>query len=384
MSRLNSLLLLAVMFGVLLYLNGCGRETPPLEEVTPRVKYFTVGEQATGQSRRISGRVMAADTSVLSFGVSGTIEDVLVKTGDAVSEGQVLARLDTQTLQLAVEQSRAELNIARARAVEAQQAYERTQSLFDNRAASNAELEATTAEYASARENVRAAQTQLERQQRDLQRAELTAPFPGRVAERAIDPFQEIGANSEAIVLQTNNALKVEVSVPETLIREVDYGQIVQVSFPTQAETELTGIVDKISARAESGNAFPVSVLLANNNADLRPGMTASVTFNFDAYLEDRTSFLIPLSALAIEAGVVRQFRSAEIEPNDNVAPVMVISDDGTLELRQVTIGELRGNQLEVYAGLEGGENIVSAGVSFLREGMQVELWSPESGLVDG
>lgn len=384
MPHTSSRLLIGLLLISLLCISGCGREESVPEETIPRVKYFTVDEQASGQSRRISGRVVAADTSVLSFGVSGTIEEVLVKTGDTVTEGQVLARIDTQTLQLAVEQSRAELNIARARAVEAEQAYERTRSLFESRAASDSELEAVTAEYASARENVRAVQTQLERQQRDLQRTELTAPFSGRVAERAIDPFQEISATSEAIVLQTNNALKVEVSVPETLIREVDYGQVVEVTFPTQTETRVNGSVDRIGARAESGNAFPVSVLLAGTDADLRPGMTASVTFNFNAYLEGRTSFLIPLSALAIEAGVVRQFRHAEVERVDNTAPVMLINSNGVLELRQISVGELRGNQLEVYTGLEGGDNIVSAGVSFLREGMQVELWNPEAGLIDG
>jgi len=49
-----------------------------------------------------------------------------------------------------------------------------------------------------------------------------------------------------------------------------------------------------------------------------------------------------------------------------------------------VRIGGLRGNQLEVYEGLEPGDKVVSAGVAFLRDGMEAELWSPERGLGGG
>lgn len=65
-------------------------------------------------------------------------------------------------------------------------------------------------------------------------------------------------------------------------------------------------------------------------------------------------------------------------------APVFVIDDNYRLQVRDVVIGDLRGNQLEVYEGLEAGEKIVSAGVTFLHENMKVELWMPEQGLTDG
>ncbi len=110
--------------------------------------------------------------------------------------------------------------------------------------------------------------------------------------------------------------------------------------------------------------------------------MTASVTFNFDKYLDGRSAYLIPISALAIEVGLLRRTRGQERTPNN--VPLFIIDDANQLQVRYVVVGDLRGNELEVFEGLEAGEKIVSAGVALLREGLTVELWSPEQGLNDG
>ena len=205
------------------------------------------------------------------------------------------------------------------------------------------------------------------------------------IASRSVEPFQEMSADTEAFVLQTANALEVELRVPETLIRDVDHGQTVEVTFPAIAGLALGGVVNEIGSRAETGNAYPVSIRLWGGDADLRPGMTANVTFNFDAYLDGRTAYLIPLAAIAIEFGAIRRAREDDGTPHsESTAPLFVIDDANRLQARDVVVGDLRGNRLEVYEGLEAGEKIVSAGVSFLREGMVVELWTPERGLMDG
>ncbi|MBE7546575.1 MAG: efflux RND transporter periplasmic adaptor subunit [Planctomycetia bacterium] len=375
---------LPVILFSIIFLSGCGTDVKPLAETTPRVKYFEVGEQATGQSRRISGKLIAADTSVLSFSVSGTIEQVLVSRGDTVLQGQVLAVLDMEPLRLAVEQARAQLNIARAKVTETKQIYDRTVTLFNKRASSQAEVDTATANHAAARGNLKAAQSDLDRKQRDLSNAELTAPFAGTIAERNIDPFQETTVGQGAFLLQSSDALEVDVRIPETMIRDIDYGQRVQVTFPTIQGTSLTGVVSEIGSRVGAGNAFPVKIQLSASQTKLLPGMTASVTFNFNEYLEGSTVYLIPLAAIAIEFSMLRQAKESSSQVPQKTAPVFVIDDNYRLQVRDVVIGDLRGNQLEVYEGLEAGEKIVSAGVTFLHENMKVELWTPEQGLTDG
>ena len=295
--------------------------------------------------------------------------------GSEVREGQVLAVLDTEPLRLSVEQARAQLNIARAKSTETKQTYDRIAALFEQKVTSRSEMETAYSNYASARGNLQFAQSDLERKERDLSLTELVAPFSGIIAERSIEPFQDITAGTRVFVLQTDDILEIEVRVPETLIRDVDYGQLVQVAFPTMEGVKLNGVVNEIGSRAEAGNAFPVSIRLQENGADLRPGMSASVTFNFAEYLEGRTAYLIPLSALALEYGIIERIRNGAGEARKDRAPVYIIDEANRLQAREVTIGGLRGNLLEVYEGLAPGDKLVSAGVSLLREGMTVEPW---------
>ncbi len=348
---------------------------------TPRVKYFEVGEQSTGQMRRLSGKLVSQDTALLSFNVAGTVEEVLVVQGQVVERGQLLARLDPEPKRIAVNQSRARLAVTRAELLEAKQNYERTFNLHARGFSTQADLEAAEAEYARSRGNLEAAESELAREERDLAMTELVAPFAGSIGSRSVDPFQEVGIGEQVFVLQSEQALKAEVLVPETLIRYVEYGQPVEVNLPSLEGEILRGFVSEIGTRASAGNAFPVSVQLSAASADLRSGMTAGVTFNFDDYVQGNPIFLIPISALALDHGTV----NPPVGPEENAyVPVYVIGEDNILEVRQIRVTGLRGDQFEVFEGLQAGDKIVSAGVSFLREGMKVELWSSDQGLKRG
>lgn len=356
---------------------GCGEDAAPDVEPTHRVRVFVVGKRSTGQSRRISGRVEAADESTLSFGVGGQVAKVIAQRGQTVVEGQELARLDDEPHRLAAEEARANLASARARLVEAEATYDRVKDLVARRAAAQKELDAATTGLATADGDVKAAQGALDRAQLDLARTRLVAPFPGQVVDVTIDPFQDVAAGEPAVVLSAAGALKVELLVPETMIRDVDYGQTVRVTFPTLEGEEVPATVTRIGAAAESGNAFPVTVRLAESEADLRPGMTAGVTFDFSAYLDGRTAYLVPLSALAIDAALLRE-PPADADAGSREAPLFVFDPEtGTVRYRAVRVGDLRGNEVEVFEGLESGDQVVSAGVAFLRDGMRAAVWEP-------
>ena len=371
----------------LLILSGCAEEVTEQKSVIPRVKYYVVGESATGQSRRLSGKVVAAESSPLSFRVNGTVDEVLVRQGDEVNKGQVLAKIQDRDLQIAVRQARAAVNIARAEVAEAAQSYERAKRLFDQDAGSQAEVEKGSAARATASGNLVSAQSQLEQANRDAASAVLSAPFAGTIASRSIEPFSEVTIGTEAFVLQSGGAVEIDVLVPEALVRDLDHGQAVGISFPTLPDVSLNGSVNEIGSRTVAGNAFPVSIQLNSTDQDLRPGMSAAVTFNFAQYLGDKQAYLVPLSALAIEAGMLNAYREGRelgAEMSSRTAPVFIINRDNELELREISVGDLRGNDLEVFSGLSAGEKVVSAGVAFLREGMKVKLWVAEDGLNDG
>ena len=370
------------LFGLAIFgsVLACGPAGEPPQPRPPRVRVFVVSEESSGQTRTVSGQLAAAESSTLAFGVAGTVDSVNVGQGTAVDEGQVLATLDAQPLRLQLERARSQLSADRAKLVETEQAYKRASGLLSQRGIARSEVEVAEANVKSARATLRGSQSQVEDAERDLRRAELRAPFSGTIAKRSIDPFQEIGADEAAFVLQGKGALVVKAQVAEAVIRNVDYAQRVRVTFPTLPGIELVGVVSLIAAQAGAGSAFPVEVRLPDSEADLRPGMTARVTFNFDQYLEGRTAYLIPLSAIAIDVGLL-----AGESVRDSEAPVFLFDEAaGRARVRNVRVGGLRGNQLEVFEGLEPGDEVISAGVSFLHDGMEVRRWSPTSGLDGG
>ena len=312
-GRLLALVLCALV-------SGCDKAAPTAIDVVPRVKTVEVGELARGQARRLSGKLVAALSSPLSFGVAGTVAQVQVESGQTVLAGTLLAQLDPEPLRVALEQARAKLAIARANSAEARQSFERITVLLKQNASSQMELDRATADYSTARGNLRTAQGDLEQRERDLGRTDLVAPYDGAIASRSVEPFQEIGGNTEAFLLDSSDAMEVEVRVPETIIRYISYGQTVAVTFPTFADLSLPGEVAKIGSRAESGNAFPVSVRLTNGAVDLRPGMTASVTFHIDSHAGDAPVYTLIAPLAVVFASFQVESEAHPFAVNDRVS----------------------------------------------------------------
>jgi RND family efflux transporter MFP subunit len=369
------------LFGMTILLAGCGGPAPVEEAAIPRVKLYTVGQADNDRTRRFSGSVVASEEAPLSFPLSGTVQEIRVARGDVVRQGQLLASLDPAPIRIALNSARAQLVGARAGLDDAKSTYERYTSLQSSGAVSRADLETATSNYASARSNVSSAQAEIERLERDLANTNLVAPFDGTVAERTIEPFQEVTPGQSAFVLQTTESLEVDVQIPENMIGDLSYADAVDVTFPAIEGLDAKGSIQTIGTRAESGNSFPVTVRLHGAMPGIRPGMTAGVTFRLSTHQDGVAIYLIPISAIAIDVGV-----NAATEQNDKrFAPVYVFDEaSGQIQLRKVTIGDIRGNQLEVIDGLSEGDRIVSAGVPFLREGQKVEEWRPEQGLDNG
>ena len=116
---------------------------------------------------------------------------------------------------------------------------------------------------------------------------------------------------------------------------------------------------------AESANAFPVKVNILTSDPNLRPGMTAELSFQItDAAFQK--AFLVPLSALV-----------PGTEPSRGY---VFIYDKATSTVQRQAVrglGAVVGNQIMITEGLEGGEIIAVAGVSFLEDGQKVKLMPP-------
>lgn len=146
------------------------------------MKPYIVASAIAGASLAAAGPTSAADKVELSTRVSGVVAEVLVKSGQRVKKGAVLLRLDRTVLQARLDEAAAEHAQAVADEADAKRELERAQELFNRTVSSASELEAATLRHARAQASLGAASARRAIARKNLQDAELRAPFDGVVS----------------------------------------------------------------------------------------------------------------------------------------------------------------------------------------------------------
>ena len=331
------------------------------------IKYTKLDTRAGLQSRKIAGVMAAEVTSNVAFETHGQVIELLHNVGDRVEKNAVLARLDPEPLILAVTQANGELERARASADDAQKKYDQQKQLLDRGFATRTAFDTADANLKNAVGAVTVAQSALERAERNLKRAELRAPFTGVIAIRSVEVFEEVTGGQAIFAMQTDTKGKVEAALPETMVNQITLGSSVTVSFPPLGDAEVTGTVSEIAPLTGDANAYPIKVSLNATPPGLRSGMSAELTFRFATETTGK-AFLVPLAAVK------------PVIEKDGDAIVYVYDESAkTLAERRVKITNVEGNMLEIVGELTAGEIIATAGVSFLHDGLRVNLFDSNS-----
>lgn len=353
----------AAVLGLLV--SACGEEAKPPPPVVRAVKTVVVKKTTPQQERRIAGTVEAVNRASLAFEVSGTISSIPVVVGARVVKGQVLARLDQRQYEINMQSAEAEVRRADADYRDKERDFKNQETLFQRGVASRTARDRAEAAFKAALGTLDQAKAKLSLAKRDLDRTVLRAPYPGVVSKREAEPAQAISAGQPVLLLQGDGPLEVQVNVPEALINFLKTGDKVGVTFPTLGERSVAGRIREMSSRGEEASTYPVTVILDQPPAIIRPGMAAEVTFTI-TMTSAKSVFLVPVSAL-----------SPGEEKGRGFVYVFVNGDagqPGVMKKRAVTISGVRGNLLQVASGLSDGERVAVAGVSFLHDGMRAKL----------
>jgi RND family efflux transporter MFP subunit len=364
--------------------------------------------------RRFPGRVDASRRVELAFQVPGLLIKLPVKEGDKVSKGAVIAQLRQdefqarlKSLQGQLDQARAALQALRAgerpeerrrreaqvRAAEARLTnaradLDRAARLVTSRTIPRAEYEQFETTYRVAQEDLKAAREQFEAgtigREEDILAGEaqvrglearvveaniqlrdttLHAPYDGVIAQRFVEEGQNVQAKQRVVRFQDIDEIEIVVDVPESVMAaEIRGADIVEMlaelsaapglQFPVQIR-EVAQVADPTT------QTFSVrAAMQAPEGIRVLPGMTATVTVNYRraSILGDR--ILVPISAV--------------FQRDNGEQVAWIISSDGKSSPRPVKTGVASGSHIEIMEGLQPGERIATAGVSFLRDGMRV------------
>lgn len=358
----GGLAVLALLAGT--WLGACAE---PVEEGPPAlrtVRTVTVEPTTAGTIRTFSGISKSELESRLSFKVAGTIEALPIEVGDGLRRGALVAELDASLYQLQAQQAEASLIQAQAAERNAAANYERVKGLYADNNASRNDLDTARANAESAEAQVRAAAKALELARLNTSYTRLTAAEDCTVAAVDVEVNENVGVGSTIATVTCGSQLEVELDMPESLISQVQRDMDVGVRFDALPDVTIDATVSEVGVMAGGSTAFPVTVSLVDPPAGLRSGLAAEVSFQFYSGSEEHGGgprYLVPLSALVEDAG--KRFVYV-FEPGSG--------DQGTVRRRDVEVGQLTEMGMEIFAGLSNGDQVITAGTSLVRDGLEV------------
>lgn len=314
------------------------------------VKLMTVGSSDTGLTREFYGQVVARQTVDLAFQTGGQLIEFPLLEGQTLPAGDLVARLDPEPFELALEQ-------AQIRQTQAARDLDRLSRLSRATVSEAKQDDAQTAE--------RLASVAVRDAKRSLLQARLTAPFEALVAERLVANFTTVAPGTPVARLHDMSELRIEVEVPEILFQRAgrDPDVAIYARFPSSPETYPLEIREFTTDSTLVGQSFKFTLAFDPESIpDVLPGSSVTVTARGkgdDNGLDVPTSALVP----ALD-GSVSVMVYEETEEGSHVvarAVELEVTDDGNFRVTE---------------GLEPGEEIVAAGASALNDGQAVRRFN--------
>ena len=262
------------------------------------------------QQLRAAGKVILSNPAELSFSISGHVEELNVEQGDQVSEGDMLTKLDTSSLEQEVALRESDLAVAKANLARVMvgpsqgdfiQAENDLIAAESTRPLSVAQSTMQVADIASAQayleylntlplpEDVNLAQAGVDRAERDveaalarMERATLKSPISGDIIEILVNTFEYAGAGQTIIRLSDVNDLSVELEMDEIDVATINIGDNAKVTFEALPGGLVIGVVTRITPNTNNDDAkdFIVELKLLEIPIGLRWGMSAEATFD--------------------------------------------------------------------------------------------------------
>lgn len=286
-----TLLLVAWMGSGILFPSSDVNEAAPRIEMQPiAVAVTTSNAKPVTQFFQAEGQALPDRDTSIRAEASGEISEVLVRKGEDVDAGAVIARFGTTEREADLERARAEL--------------ERAQREFDNASVLRERGVATSDRVAQADAALAAARAQFAQAEENLRNTEITAPFPGRLETLDLDvgEFIQMGSNVGRIV--DNTPLTIAIQVPQQSLRQLQNGQPARVLFITGEER--AGSVSFVgTSAARETRTFLVEIDVPNEDGTIPAGISAKIQIpvgQIEAhFLSPSTVSLSPEGALGVK-----------------------------------------------------------------------------------
>ncbi|KAF5029449.1 Macrolide export protein MacA [anaerobic digester metagenome] len=384
-----------------------------VENVTPRDITETVSA---------SGKIQPVREVKLSPDVSGEIVEVLVKEGDRVKEGQVLARVKPDIYQANYEQIAANVNSQKANLsnsearlaqteaqfVNTEASYNRNKTLFDQGVISKAEFDAAQAQYDvakaevqaskqtvnAARFNVYSAQASMSEASKNLSRTTIVAPVDGTISTLNVEVGERVAGASQfssgTEILRIADMAEMEVlaSVNENEVVRLSLGDTATVEVDAYPNRTFKGVVTEIANSAtvsgvsvdQVSNFDVVIQILSSSYADMipkgavdfspfRPGMSATVEIQTERV---KNVLSVPVQSVTTRDDAAKDStKKAKVDEKKQIKEYVFVVENGVAKRREVKTGIQDNEYIQILSGLKKDEQVIVAPYSAIAKLLQ-------------
>lgn len=351
-----------LLFALSLLLSACGSssdENPQNKE--PEIKQLALVDIAEAKQGDLyhgisfTGNLAPLNSVAISTEVSGTAKDVLVREGETVKKGQLLAVLDNESLRQSVTEQEAQLANTNSRLKLAQIKLYQQKELFKQGFISKLAYDEAISEFAISQGNHDAQVTQLATARKSFSDTKITAPISGVLFQKKISPGETVNQHTQIFAVADLKILEIAATIPSQNVSLISINQTVK--FKVDGYSQIfTGKVSRINPVAnENTRTFTVYIEVDNSDGTLKAGQFTQG----DIVLQAASNVvLLPLNAVQKDAK--NQTFVMAIEQNKvKQTPVSVILQNETT--RQIAIKGISVNTKVLAApilGIKSGDTI--------------------------
>ncbi|AIC28163.1 RND family efflux transporter protein [Rhizobium etli bv. mimosae str. IE4771] len=270
---------------------------------------------------------------------SGTIREILIKSGDRVKAGEVLAKLDSE-----------EQVIARGQADVAVRAAVEKSNLYHNIQSSVSRMDVFDSEIAE-----QGARLQLQAAELNLARRNIVAPIDGIVGIVPVNIGDNVTTTTPIVTLDDRSEILVDFWVPERFANTVAVGQPVEAMSVAKPGQMFSGVIEAVDNRIDAASrTLRLRARIDNSSDELRAGMSFSVSMKFPG---DKYPAVDPQS----------------VQWDAQGSFVWQVTDDKSHKVR-VSVVQRNPDFILVNGDLKDGDKIVTQGLQRVREGGAVRV----------
>lgn len=323
-------------------------ELQPANKV-PLTTSFVAQQSVFKHYLELQGNVTTKSNLVIYPEFSGILEQVLVQEGQAVSKGQILAKISDGGLSQQLAQLEIQTDLAKT-------TFERQERLWNQKIGSEMQ-------YLQAKSTYEAQQKAVVQLQEQIAKTIVTAPFSGTIDDVITEQGSVVAPGQSQLfrIINLNN-MYIETDVPESHLNNVTKGKEVIVTFPILGETSTAKIRQAGNFINPANRTFKIEVAVSNKNKSIKPNLTAKLQIN-DYTNED--AILIPQSIIS-ENALGQQYIYKISEKNE--------TGEGIAQRVIVKTGLTQGDNIEILSGVSAGDEIILEGARSVKNNQTIKV----------